>query len=57
MKRTLALTVVTALCAVSPFVAGAAMSSLQQPGADANPNDGGQQPNDDGTVDADYDVK
>ena len=29
----------------------------QQPGADANPNDGGQQPNDDGTVDADYDVK
>jgi len=34
MKRTLALTVVTALCAVSPFVAGAAMSSLQQ-GADA----------------------
>lgn len=35
MKRTLALTVVTALCAVSPFVAGAAMSSLQQPGADA----------------------
>ena len=33
MKRTLALTVVTALCAVSPFVAGAAMSSLQQPGA------------------------
>ena len=30
MKRTLALTVVTALCAVSPFVAGAAMSSLQQ---------------------------
>ena len=33
MKRTLALTVVTALCAVSPFVAG--MSSLQQPGADA----------------------
>ena len=32
MKRTLALTVVTALCAVSPFVAGAAMSSLQQPG-------------------------
>ena len=34
MKRTLALTVVTALCAVSPFVAGAAMSS-QQPGADA----------------------
>ena len=35
MKRTLALTVVTALCAVSPFVAGAAMSSLQQPGAAA----------------------
>lgn len=35
MKRTLALTVVTALCAVSPFVAGAAFSSLQQPGADA----------------------
>ena len=33
MKRTLALTVVTALCAVSPFVAGAAMSSLQRPGA------------------------
>lgn len=32
MKRTLALTVVTALCAVSPFVAGAAMSS---PGAAA----------------------
>ena len=31
MKRTLALTVVTALCAVSPFVAGAAMSSLQRP--------------------------
>ena len=29
----------------------------QQPGADANPNAGGQQPNDDGTVDADYDVK
>jgi len=26
MKRTLALTGVTALCAVSPFVAGAAMS-------------------------------
>ena len=35
MKRTLALTVVTALCAVSPFVAGAAMSSLQRPGAAA----------------------
>lgn len=35
MKRTLALTVVTALCAVSPFVAGAAFSSLQQPGVDA----------------------
>ena len=29
----------------------------QQPGADANQNAGGQQPNDDGTVDADYDVK
>ncbi len=28
-----------------------------QAGADANQNAGGQQPNDDGTVDADYDVK
>ena len=44
MKRTLALTVVTALCAVSPFVAGAAMSSLQRPGADtpATSYDGAQ---------------
>ena len=42
MKRTLALTVVTALCAVSPFVAGAAMSSLQRPGAPATSYDGAQ---------------
>ena len=44
MKRTLALTVVTALCAVSPFVAGAAMSSLQRPGTDtpATSYDGAQ---------------
>mgnify|MGYP000109914473 CR=1 FL=1 len=42
MKRTLALTVVTALCAVSPFVAGAAMSSLQQPDAPAISYDGAQ---------------
>ena len=49
MKRTLALTVVTALCAVSPFVAGAAMSSLQQPGA-AGPVQHRGQVNDDGDV-------
>ena len=35
MKRTLALTVVTARFAVSPLGAGAAMSTQQQPGADA----------------------
>ena len=42
MKRTLALTVVTALCAVSPFAAGAAISSLQQPGAPVTSYDGAQ---------------
>lgn len=41
MKRTLALTVVTALCAVSPFAAGAAISSLQQPDAPVTSYDGG----------------
>lgn len=42
MKRTLALTVVTALCAVSPFAAGAAISSLQQPDALVTSYDGAQ---------------
>lgn len=42
MKRTLALTVVTALCAVSPFAAGAAISSLQQPDAPVTSYDGAQ---------------
>ena len=42
MKRTLALTVVTALCAVSPFAAGAAISSLQQPDAPVTSYDGTQ---------------
>lgn len=42
MKRTLALTVVTALCAVSPFAAGAAISSLKQPDAPITSYDGAQ---------------
>mgnify|MGYP007092030485 CR=1 FL=1 len=42
MKRTLALIVVTALCAVSPFAAGAAISSLQQPDAPVTSYDGAQ---------------